>query len=160
MIFANGSYTWCIASREAQPGFASKLDRDGTASAANDHPGSTRIRRTNFELTQLNEVYAGLVGAHLLATVRETWAVAPSLTNVRIVGGRKGVEIDAEILFDVDVPRAEGHWADDNWGEAILEHSEWGLYRTGKTNEVRPWPREQMRPDAFRLWLHRGMYQR
>jgi len=122
---------------------------------------SGRLSSKAWTKTELNEVYAELVGAHLLATLRETWAVAPSLTNVRIVGGRTGVDIDdAGILFDVDVLRAEGDWADDDWGQAILEQSEWGLYRVGKTKEVRAWPREQMRPDAFRLWLHKAMYQR
>ena len=36
--------------------------------------------------TEFNQVYVELLGAHLVATVREGFAIAPSLQNVRVVG--------------------------------------------------------------------------
>ena len=109
---------------------------------------SGQISNKPWMNTKFNDAYAELVGAHLLATARETWACAPSLTTLRIVGARKRVGIGAEILFDVDTERAQGLWSTDNLGETILQHSEWGLNRTGLTNEVRPWPGDQLRRDA------------
>jgi hypothetical protein len=97
--------------------------------------------------TELNEVYAELVGAHLLATARETWAVAPALTTLRIRGVRNGAETEPEVLFDVDLVSTEGEWGNDSWGEAMLEDSKWGLNRKGRTREVQPWPSEELRPD-------------
>ena len=51
-------------------------------------------------------MYAKLLGAHILATARETWAVAPSLSNLRIIGLRLAND-EGEVLFDVDAVRAK-----------------------------------------------------
>jgi hypothetical protein len=110
-------------------------------------PGG-RLSSKAWTKSELNEVYAELLGAHLLATARETWAVAPSLTNVRIVGVRRGGD-DVEVLFDVDAVRSQGQWATDAWGEAMLEQAQWGLNRKGRTKEVQPWPSDELRPDGF-----------
>ena len=93
-------------------------------------PGG-RLSSKAWSKTEFNEVYAELVGAHLLATARETWAVAPSLLNMRIVGVRGDAD-DTEVLFDIDADRAEGNWAADNWGDLVLEQSAWGLNRKGR----------------------------
>jgi hypothetical protein len=102
--------------------------------------------------TQLNEVYADLLGAHLLATIREAWAVAPSLANLRIIGVRRATEARLEALFDVEVSRADGHWHDDTWGTVVLSAREQqGLNRFGQSAEVRPWPHEKLRADVLPL---------
>lgn len=44
-----------------------------------------RLSSRVWTKTELNQVYAQLQGAHLLATIREAWAVAPSLTNTGAV---------------------------------------------------------------------------
>jgi hypothetical protein len=98
----------------------------------------------------LNEVYAKLLGAHILATARETWAVAPSLSNLRIIGLRLAND-EGEVLFDVDVVRAQGQWASDAWGETMLAHSQWGLNRKGRTREVLPWPKRGTAPRWLRF---------
>ena len=108
---------------------------------------SGRLSSKAWTKTELNEVYAELVGAHLLATARETWAVAPALTTLRIRGVRNGAETEPEVLFDVDLMSTEGEWGNDSWGEAMLEDSKWGLNRKGRTREVQPWPSEELRPD-------------
>lgn len=93
-------------------------------------------------------MYAKLLGAHLLATAREAWAVAPSLSNLRIIGLRLADD-EGEVLFDVDAVRTQGQWASDAWGETMLAHSQWGLNRKGRTAEVQPWPSEELRPGGF-----------
>ena len=82
--------------------------------------------------------YTELLGAHLLATIRETWAVAPSLTNLRVAGLRKRADGPRDVLFDVDVSRADGHWADDRWGDTLLAHVPGGLNRVGGAQEGNP----------------------
>ena len=114
---------------------------------------SGRYSDEPWMVKKLNDAYAELLGAHLLATARETWACAPSLTTLRIVGVREGVGIGGEILFDIDTERAHGPWTADSRGQALLEQSEWGLSRDGVTSEVQPWPSELLRPDAIGLCL-------
>lgn len=76
-------------------------------------PGG-RLSSKAWTKTEFNGVYAELIGAHLLATARETWAVAPSVTSLRIVGLRTEDEIEnTQVLFDVEADRAEGDWAID-----------------------------------------------
>jgi hypothetical protein len=112
---------------------------------------SGRLSSRAWTKTELNEVYAQLLGAHLLATIRETWAVAPSLARIRIIGLRNGSPGPREALFDVAVSRDVGGWAEDNQGEAILQHAEHGLNRAGRAREVTPWPPDQLRPGVRRL---------
>jgi hypothetical protein len=90
--------------------------------------------------TEFNKVYSDLLGAHLLATARETWATAPSLTHIRISGVRTGPHSSQERLFDVDLARDSWTWHDDTCGSTVLRDSPRGLNRTGRTSEVRPWP--------------------
>lgn len=58
--------------------------------------------------TEFNDVYASLLGAHLLATVRETWATAPSLVRLKVTGARRGPNGAEERLFTVNVTKALG----------------------------------------------------
>ena len=110
-----------------------------------------RLSSRAWTKTELNQVYTELLGAHLLATIRETWAVAPSLTNLRVAGLRKRADGPRDVLFDVYVSRADGHWADDRWGDTLLAHVPGGLNRAGRAQEVQPWPREKLRPRAADL---------
>jgi hypothetical protein len=100
---------------------------------------------------ELNDVYADLLGAHVLATIRESWAVGRGLTHLRIIGIRQEADRPIETLFDIDVARGEGRWDDDRWGSVALQHATHGLYRTGRTRDVQPWPRQQQRPDTHDL---------
>lgn len=79
----------------------------------------------------LNDVYAELLGAHTLATLRETWAGAPSLAVVRLAGVvDKGA---IEVLFDLTVRREEARWDDDSLAIHLLDDH---LRRVGRTGEV------------------------
>jgi hypothetical protein len=110
-------------------------------------PGGKLSRRA-WTQTAFNDAYAELLAAHLLATVRESWAVAPSLQRLRVVGVRVAQGNVREYLFDVDVDRAAGDSAYDNGGEAILARASCGLNRKGRTREVVAWPVEQLRDGA------------
>ncbi|MFF4594179.1 hypothetical protein [Amycolatopsis sp. NPDC001319] len=99
-----------------------------------------RLSTKAWTKTEFNEVYAELLGAHLLATARETWAVAPSLTHIRIRGIRAGIDGTEENLFDVSLDRTGWPWHDDTCGSTILRNSRRGLNRVGRTAEVRRRP--------------------
>jgi hypothetical protein len=94
--------------------------------------------------TEYQQTYAELLGAHLLATIRESWAVGPSLTDLRIIGIRVG-DSGRQILFDLGVRRQDGQWDNDAWGTHSLSDQ---LHRTGRTREVSPLPAEKLRDDA------------
>jgi hypothetical protein len=98
-----------------------------------------RLSSKAWTKTELHEVYAGLLGAHLLATIRESWAVAPSLITLRIRGEHTIPYAPAELLFDVTVTRQVGRWDDDSWGSVVLQNAKGGLRRVGKAREVRAW---------------------
>ena len=112
-----------------------------------------RLSSKAWTKTELQEVYAELLGAHLLATLREAWAVCPSLTRVRVMGVRRRAAAGSasDLLFDVDADRHIGHWADDHYGAILLEQAPTGLNRTGRTREVQPWPPDKTRPDVAGL---------
>jgi hypothetical protein len=110
-----------------------------------------RLSSRAWTKTELNEVYAQLLGAHLLATIRETWAVAPSLAKIRLIGLRNGDPGLRQVLFDVEVSRDVGGWAEDNYGEAILQRAEYGLNRVGRAREIASWPPDELRPGVHRL---------
>lgn len=100
--------------------------------------------------TQLNEVYAELLGAYLLNTMRRAWSAAPSLTSVRLIGTRiRGETFD--VLFDVDLERAAGAWENDKWGTHLLKDARWGLSRSGRAQEVHAWLPQKLRPDVLGL---------
>jgi hypothetical protein len=113
-------------------------------------PGG-RLSAKAWTKTELNELYATLLGGELLATVRKTWASGPSLQTLRIIGSRGTLSGDAEVLFDVSVERADSEAAGDGWGEATLSGARWGLNRVGRAREIRPWVSAQQRPDTATL---------
>jgi hypothetical protein len=58
--------------------------------------------------TELNQVYAQLLAMHLLATLREAWAVAPSLQSIRVIG-LGGPAAANGMIFDVTCNRGDPH---------------------------------------------------
>jgi hypothetical protein len=111
-----------------------------------------RLSSKAWTKTERNDVYAELLGAHLLATLRETWAVAPSLTRVRVVGiaTRTATNTGGDVLFDVTSDCATGSWDDDRFGIRLLE-ADGGLLRTGRTREVCGYPADSIAPDLSAL---------
>lgn len=112
-------------------------------------------RRSSREWTKtdLQQAYADLLGAHLLATARESWAVAPSLTTLRILG----VQLEPptpHLLFDVTVHRSETPWHNDQAGAHLLSQA---LHRPGRTREVTPLPTTGLRPDAPQILATVGL---
>ncbi len=106
-----------------------------------------RLSSKAWTKTEFNAVYAELLGAHLLATIREAWAVGRSLTQLRVIGIRNS-QLAPDVLFDIDVDRAHGQWNDDDsWGSVLVQQPRWGLHRTGRTAEVLPWTATSLRPD-------------
>jgi hypothetical protein len=98
-----------------------------------------RVSSKKWTIAEKNEVYGQLLGAHLIATIREAWAVAPSLKQIRIVGIDQHKAVGEGTLFDVTVQREDGRWDDDNWGEAILVMEKFGLKYKGKSKEIVAW---------------------
>jgi hypothetical protein len=103
--------------------------------------------------TELNDVYAALVGGHLLATFREAWATAPSISLIRIFGVRKRPNDPLEVLFDVEGSRDDPHWNDDSLGASVLARSD-GLRRGGQARAVQAWPKRDLRNDLADLVEH------
>lgn len=99
--------------------------------------------------TELAEVYADLLGAHLLATLRETFAVGPSVHFVRVIGVR-GRGAGAGVLFDADANRSAAS-RDDGHGRVLLDEARVGLRRQGRTREVSPWPAAELAPEVAAL---------
>ena len=104
--------------------------------------------------TELNQVYAQLLAIHLLATLRESWAVAPSLRSIRVIGlGGPGTSED--LIFDVtctrDDPQTELEDGDGSRIEAWLAGREVGLRRAGRTREVASWPLSAYPPELAGL---------
>jgi hypothetical protein len=93
--------------------------------------------------TELNQVYAQLLAMHLLATLREAWAVAPSLQSIRVIG-LGGPAAANGMIFDVTCNRGDPHTEiDDSDGSrmvAWLAGRDIGLHRKGRTGEVTSWP--------------------
>jgi len=113
---------------------------------------SGRLSSRAWTKTELNEVYAELVGAHLQAAIRETFAVGPSLMKVRILG-----LCGQDILFDVESDRDKGHWQnDDGYGRALLASAPNGLLLGGRTREAQPWPPGDLRDDVTSLMAPPG----
>jgi hypothetical protein len=91
------------------------------------HVTSTgRLSSKAWTRTELNDVYSDLVGAHLLATIREAWAVGCFLTHLRIIGVRHDAGVPAVTLFDVDASRGQGHWDNYSWGSTVLQQAPGG----------------------------------
>jgi hypothetical protein len=110
-----------------------------------------RVSSKAWTKTEVNQVYADLIGGHLLATIRESWATAPALQLIRLFGIRQRGETPSEILFDVEVSKSNDNWNDDNIGTSILSRSKWGLHRVGQAHEVRGWPSGEVQPDLVAL---------
>ena len=116
-----------------------------------------RLSSKAWTKSEFNEVYADLLGAHLLATIREAWAVGPSLEHLRVIGAREPRGSEAEVLFDVDVSRADGDWEHDGWGNVVLDRAELGLNLVGRASEVRGWPQSSWRTDTGDLLARLGL---
>ncbi len=99
--------------------------------------------------TELADVYAELLGAHLLATLRESWAVGSSLSDIRVIGVR-GRGSSAEVLFDVEASRNVASRG-DGYGRVLLDEAVVGLHRSGRTREVAPWPASELDPEVAAL---------
>jgi hypothetical protein len=105
-----------------------------------------RLSSKVWTASEKNDVYASLIGAHLLATLREAWAVAPSLSKIRVVGLRMEDDIEDGFIFDIDAEKSGGSWNDDEFGEKILKVAEFGLRRVGRAQVVENWPHFLIRP--------------
>jgi hypothetical protein len=111
-------------------------------------PGG-RLSAKKWTKTEFQELYARLLAAHLLATAREAWAVAPSLDALRVIG--VAAADSDQVLFDVDLARGSGDWSDDTLGRQLLTVLPYGLRRVGRIREVQPWPAEAGRGDVLDL---------
>ena len=109
---------------------------------------SGRLSSRNWPKADLHEAYASLLGAHLLATARETWAVAPSIRHANVIGLRRATPDSKpahtlggfEVLFDAQLYRVGPNWDDDEYRHQVLGGHPHGLRRTGTTRTVNPWP--------------------
>lgn len=101
--------------------------------------------------TEFNDAYADLLGAHLLAMLRQTWAVTPSVVQARVVG-LLDTAAGLQVLFDVATSRTGGAWSDDTAGRRLLDSAVRGLHRTGRTRAVQPWPIDQLSADTA-AWI-------
>lgn len=113
---------------------------------------SGRLSTKPWSKTELNQVYAQLLAIHLLATLRESWAVAPSLTSIRVIGlGGPGASED--VIFDVECARdSDPDDPDGSQTAGWLERQEAGLRRAGRTREVSKWPTSAW-PPGLGGWL-------
>lgn len=110
-------------------------------------PGG-RLSSKDWTQTDFNETYADLLGAHLLATARETWAVAPALETLRVVGLLDSDD-ESRVLFYFQVDRDGAPWQSDSTGRRILDKATFGLNRVGRTRQVAPWPEDQLPPNLY-----------
>ena len=110
-------------------------------------PGG-RLSVKDWTQTDLNETYADLLGAHLLATARETWAVAPALQTFRVVGLLDSDD-ESRVLFYFQVDRDGTPWQSDSTGRRILDNAPYGLNRVGRTRQVAPWREDQLPPSLY-----------
>ena len=105
-----------------------------------------RLSARKWTKAEEHEAYSRLAGAHLLATLREGFAFAPTVNRFRVVGVMNGMDSKEGFIFDIDAERNSKNWNDDTYGYQILEDSTLGLLRKGKTREIffrRP---EELRP--------------
>ena len=109
-----------------------------------------RLSSKKWTIAEKNQVYGELLGAHLIATLREAWAVAPSLQEIRIVGIDQAHNLGEGTLFDISVNREDGRWDDDSWGDIILAVSKIGLKRRGKSGEIIYWDDSEHQVDFFK----------
>jgi hypothetical protein len=110
-----------------------------------------RLSTRAWPKTELNQAYAGLLGAYLLATCRGAWAAALCLSKLRIIGLRERADTRQEILFDVEVLRVHGMWDNDAWGALVLEQARTGLKRVGNSREVQAWAEGELAADVLSL---------
>jgi len=126
------------------------------AKKAHVTPGG-KLSSKEYTQTERNQVYAELIGAHLLATLRETWAVAPSVTQVRVLGVHSVAQPTSSAgrytaLFDITVTQTATNWADDSAGNQLVTSGPCGLRRTGRVAAVTTWVPEEL-PAAARTLL-------
>lgn len=108
-----------------------------------------RLSSKKWTNVEKNQVYGELLGAHLIATLREAWAVAPSLRSIRVVGIDQQCDLGNGTLFDISATREYGRWEDDSWGDIILAIAEIGLKRRGKSGEIIYWDESEHKVDIF-----------
>ena len=113
-------------------------------------PGG-KVSTKAWTKTELNQVYVELLGGHLLATLREAWAVGPSLRLLRVIGLRGTTATQPEFLFDIHCERSS-NWASDVAGYRALEGTDGGLRRAGRTREVTAWSPDKQPPELVQ-WL-------
>lgn len=104
-----------------------------------------RLSAKKWTNQEKQQAYAELIGAHLVATLREGFAVAPSLHQIRVIGVLTGTSISLGFFFDIDASRHSGRWGDDNYGYLILQRSPLGLHRKGKSEEIFLRKRQELR---------------
>jgi hypothetical protein len=95
--------------------------------------GRTSVRA--WKKAEFDEAYQQLLGAHLLATIREAWAVAPAFTELTVTGAR-APDGPAGYLVMVTVRREEGGWADDAQGLSLLSRSPKPFQVVGRSREI------------------------
>lgn len=88
---------------------------------------------TNKEKQQ---AYSELLAGHFLATAREGFSVAPSVSSFRIVGVLADTNISLGFFFDVDISKNSPYLVDDTYGEVVLAESDLGLIRRGPDREI------------------------
>lgn len=108
------------------------------AKVAHVTPSGRRSARA-WKKTEFEDAYQELLGAHLLATVREAWAVAPSLQELNVIGqrstdGRQG------FLFSVTLHRSDAAWEDDELGLSLLGRDPRPLRTAGRSKQIELWP--------------------
>lgn len=101
-----------------------------------------RLSSKAWPKSEFNSVYGQLLGAHLLATIREAYAIGPSLNALQIIGVSESSSTD--VYFDIAINRASYNYTDDHSGETILSSEPYGFRRTGKAGSILPWPPEQL----------------
>lgn len=107
-----------------------------------------------------SNVYAEFIGIHVLATIRKTWAAAPSIQNLRILGVRRANEIhenEVDLFFDITVNRSDQDWSDNSAGELSLKNAQFGLLRTGKSALVTRWKTAALSAEIHQMVKSAGM---
>ena len=89
--------------------------------------------------TELDAAYRDVLAAHLLASIRRTWAAAPSLREL-VVRGQRISDGAAGFLFEVTVNRDETGWNTDNKGIELLARGPRSLRTTASATRPVLWP--------------------
>jgi hypothetical protein len=88
---------------------------------------------------ELDVAYRDVLAAHLLATIRRTWAAAPSLRELTVRGQRTS-DGAAGFLFEVTASRDEASWNTDDKGIELLGRGPRSLRTTASAARPVLWP--------------------